>query len=74
MRIHHSDLYFHLWNDIGCPFRGDCERLYCKDHRYLYRECETDYGYGISRDCPKCHRQFLKEKAARMEAAHANRT
>lgn len=70
MRIDHSWNYYHRYGN--CPLGDNCERFYCKEHRYLYRFCETDDGYGISGDCPRCIAQARTRRAKEYAARTAD--
>jgi hypothetical protein len=81
MRITMSDAY-----DVhDCRFRDECEKMYCKKHRLLYRECESavagyegDYDVvGGTRhvledggDCPECLHQAKLRAFDRTRAEH----
>ena len=64
MKITVSDRYYH---DADCDV-ADCECRYCKEHRMLWRDCdtaeETYDGAGQSwwelRDCPECQRDIKR--------------
>ena len=58
MKITASENYYH---DYGCELK-DCERLYCRVHRKLWRDCDTAIGtrdgagghWWDLQDCPDC--------------------
>jgi len=78
MKITVSDRYYH---DADCDV-ADCECRYCKEHRMLWRDCdtaeETYDGAGQSwwelRDCPECQRDYHARQTKRFirewEASH----
>lgn len=71
-RIGTSGNYYHAYD---CPL-GDCNRQYCNEHRFLYRDCDTlhkgwmgdsDVVNGLKEiyelgDCP-LHEQAERRKA-----------
>jgi hypothetical protein len=71
MRIHHSYNYYHI---AFCPFRY-CQRMYCHEHRLLYRDCDTaqqdienDRGWELG-ECPECEKDSRRkywEKAGKL--------
>ena len=78
MRITTSDHYHHDEDWKECMLQ-DCARIYCQEHRLLYRECETskvvlegdrDVIGGIhkrldvSGECPVC---LARERQKRVE-------
>ena len=74
MRISTSENYWHNWKN--CPGElSDCARLYCHDHRLLYRMCESvkdrgDDGEWYTGDCHKCHKEWeLKHYKECVEAS-----
>lgn len=77
MRVTTSPNYYHKdWKEC---LLEDCDRIYCPEHRLLYRECETavvalqgdfDVTNGIhkvvdaSGECPAC---LSRERAKKLE-------
>lgn len=74
-RIAATDNYF---ADQECPL-ADCERLYCPDHRLLFRSCDTAFSsvegdrdviggrrriYESNSECPECLRECRLRRTA----------
>ena len=68
MRIDRSFAYDH---DEPCSLQ-DCQRHYCKKHRFLWRDCDTarkgyddppHYVWEMG-DCPLCEVDAVRERRA----------